>query len=130
MRSRYTAYATGNIEHLGASLQAEDREQFDEQSAREWAQSAQWNALEIISCERGGPDDTDGIIEFKALYTVNDNEQVHHERARFAREDGRWVFVEGRVIGHDPYRREEPKIGRNDPCNCGSGKKHKKCCGK
>jgi len=27
------------------------------------------------------------------------------------------------------YRREEPKIGRNDPCPCGSGKKFKKCCG-
>jgi hypothetical protein len=25
-------------------------------------------------------------------------------------------------------RREEPKVGRNDPCPCGSGKKHKKCC--
>ncbi|WP_396334004.1 SEC-C metal-binding domain-containing protein [Burkholderia anthina] len=23
----------------------------------------------------------------------------------------------------------EPKVGRNDPCPCGSGKKHKKCCG-
>jgi hypothetical protein len=29
-----------------------------------------------------------------------------------------------------PYTREEPKIGRNDPCPCGSGKKYKKCCGK
>ena len=28
------------------------------------------------------------------------------------------------------YRREEPKIGRNDPCPCGSGKKYKNCCGK
>jgi preprotein translocase subunit SecA len=27
-------------------------------------------------------------------------------------------------------KREEPKIGRNDPCTCGSGKKYKKCCGK
>lgn len=26
-------------------------------------------------------------------------------------------------------RREEPKIGRNDPCPCGSGKKYKHCCG-
>jgi uncharacterized protein YecA (UPF0149 family) len=26
-------------------------------------------------------------------------------------------------------RRETPKIGRNDPCPCGSGKKYKKCCG-
>lgn len=30
----------------------------------------------------------------------------------------------------DPYVREEPKVGRNDPCICGSGKKYKKCCGK
>ncbi|HCS75709.1 MAG TPA: hypothetical protein DIW17_17780 [Clostridiales bacterium] len=28
-----------------------------------------------------------------------------------------------------PYVRETPKIGRNDPCPCGSGKKYKKCCG-
>lgn len=27
------------------------------------------------------------------------------------------------------YQREHPKIGRNDPCPCGSGKKFKKCCG-
>lgn len=29
---------------------------------------------------------------------------------------------------HEPYQREIPKIGRNDPCHCGSGKKYKKCC--
>ena len=29
-----------------------------------------------------------------------------------------------------PYRRNVPKIGRNDPCPCGSGKKYKRCCGK
>jgi hypothetical protein len=28
----------------------------------------------------------------------------------------------------EPYVRDEPKIGRNDPCPCGSGKKYKKCC--
>ncbi|MBS0194949.1 MAG: UPF0149 family protein [Proteobacteria bacterium] len=28
-----------------------------------------------------------------------------------------------------PIRRETPKVGRNDPCPCGSGKKFKKCCG-
>ena len=39
--------------------------------------------------------------------------------------------------GHDhehshaprPYVREQPKVGRNEPCVCGSGKKSKKCCG-
>ncbi|MBL7071472.1 MAG: preprotein translocase subunit SecA [Candidatus Omnitrophica bacterium] len=29
-----------------------------------------------------------------------------------------------------PFKREDPKVGRNDPCPCGSGKKYKKCCGK
>lgn len=28
-----------------------------------------------------------------------------------------------------PVRREGPKVGRNDPCPCGSGKKYKQCCG-
>ncbi len=30
----------------------------------------------------------------------------------------------------EPYVREQPKIGRNEPCPCDSGKKYKKCCGK
>jgi len=30
----------------------------------------------------------------------------------------------------ETYRREEPRVGRNDPCPCGSGKKYKKCCGR
>jgi hypothetical protein len=29
----------------------------------------------------------------------------------------------------ETFRREEPRVGRNDPCPCGSGKKYKKCCG-
>ena len=29
-----------------------------------------------------------------------------------------------------PVRRESAKIGRNDPCPCGSGKKYKMCCGR
>jgi len=27
-----------------------------------------------------------------------------------------------------PYVRKMPRIGRNEPCHCGSGKKYKKCC--
>ena len=35
----------------------------------------------------------------------------------------------GKTGGPAPITRAEPKIGRNDPCPCGSGKKYKKCCG-
>ena len=31
--------------------------------------------------------------------------------------------------GARPVRRSEPRVGRNDPCPCGSGRKYKKCCG-
>ena len=31
---------------------------------------------------------------------------------------------------HTPIVNTEPKVGRNDPCPCGSGKKYKNCCGK
>lgn len=43
-----------------------------------------------------------------------------------------WDMMEGKMPKADveTYRREQPKIGRNDPCPCGSGKKYKKCCGK
>jgi preprotein translocase subunit SecA len=31
-------------------------------------------------------------------------------------------------IKKDPVKRSDKKVGRNDPCPCGSGKKYKKCC--
>lgn len=39
------------------------------------------------------------------------------------------VLRGGETVKVDTVRREEPKVGRNDPCPCGSGKKYKKCCG-
>jgi preprotein translocase subunit SecA len=43
---------------------------------------------------------------------------------RAASGDGRPAQEEGK-----PVRRDQPKVGRNDPCPCGSGKKYKKCHG-
>ena len=42
------------------------------------------------------------------------------------------VLEGGRLLPQkvETFRREAPKVGRNDPCPCGSGKKYKKCCGK
>jgi len=35
-----------------------------------------------------------------------------------------------RLLNPKIMRRNKPKVGRNDPCPCGSGKKYKKCCGR
>jgi uncharacterized protein len=44
-----------------------------------------------------------------------------------------WEMRDGANEEYDlpaaPYRREMPKVGRNEPCSCGSGKKYKRCCG-
>ncbi len=40
------------------------------------------------------------------------------------------VFSHGDGSAAQPKERQQKKVGRNDPCPCGSGKKYKKCCGK
>ena len=44
--------------------------------------------------------------------------------------DPGWIWDEDFLVSQQPYVRQNSKIGRNDPCPCGSGKKYKKCCGK
>ncbi len=39
------------------------------------------------------------------------------------------VLQGGETVKVETFRREQPKVGRNDPCPCGSGKKYKKGCG-
>jgi preprotein translocase subunit SecA len=40
--------------------------------------------------------------------------------------------IDGTQVDHkpEPVRNRAPRVGRNDPCPCGSGKKYKQCCGK
>ncbi|MEZ4387846.1 MAG: YchJ family protein [Candidatus Krumholzibacteriia bacterium] len=129
MRARYTAYTQAAVDFLLGSLHPDHREDHDEDGVREWAENSTWHGLEIIRTESGGEDDDLGLVEFACEYTYDDAQRRHHELASFARHDGAWYFVEGSPVKTQPYVREEPKIGRNDPCPCGSGKKFKKCCG-
>ena len=129
MRARYTAYAVGEIDFLRTSSTAAVQEEFDEKSSKAWSAAAEWHGLEIISTEKGGADDDEGVVEFRALYTANGEFCNHHEVAKFVKEADGWKFDDGELVGETPITREEPKVGRNDPCPCGSGKKYKKCCG-
>ena len=51
-------------------------------------------------------------------------------RARGGRPSGGMARADGAEPKGETVRREKPKVGRNDPCPCGSGKKYKKCHGK
>ena len=83
----------------------------------------------MVRVEAGGKEDDRGVVEFIARYKQKGVEHRHHERSRFARgEDGRWMYLDGDTVKPPPVLRGE-KVGRNQPCPCGSGKKYKKCCG-
>lgn len=129
MRARYSAHAANAFDFLETSIHSAKRESVDEKKMREWSQSVTWEGMEVHSTEGGGENDETGLVSFTARYSVNGVEQELREDAQFARENGEWRYVDGAVHGHTPYRREMPKVGRNDPCPCGSGKKFKKCCG-
>lgn len=125
MRARYSAYVRGDMAFLRASLTAEGQAEFDEEAARQWSSRSNWKGLRVLGAEEKGDE---GVVRFKAYYELDGKAREHHEVARFKREGGRWLFVDGHAGHQAPVEREEPKVGRNDPCPCGSGKKHKKCC--
>jgi preprotein translocase subunit SecA len=57
--------------------------------------------------------------------------QPHHEPPPEARPQAApMAYSHGGEGGAPPKQRQKKKVGRNDPCPCGSGKKFKKCCGK
>jgi SEC-C motif-containing protein len=128
MRARYTAYTLAEIDYLYQTSGPRVRREFDAESSRKWAQSAEWKGFSIRRAEGGGEQDTSGVIEFVAQYQIDKSDFEHHEIAQFGRVDGEWRFVDGQMVNPPPVRRDTPKIGRNDPCTCGSGKKFKKCC--
>ena len=130
MRARYSAYATKDIDFLHDSSCGPALKEFNRDDVQKWAETAEWLGLEIHRVEAGGEGDERGEVEFTARYKVKETEYRHHENAQFRRVDGAWRFSDGKIVGPEPKRREEPKVGRNDPCPCGSGKKYKKCCGK
>ena len=51
----------------------------------------------------------------------------HEEAAKLRGEQAALIRLRAEVAG-GTVRRNAPRVGRNDPCPCGSGKKHKKCC--
>jgi SEC-C motif-containing protein len=129
MRSRYSAYQQGIVSYLGESLHPDYRSDWDEAATQRWADSADWLGLEILAIEDGGEDDERGTVEFIANYRENGMVKRYHEVGEFVRHDDRWYYVQGYMPTPVTHRNEAPKVGRNDPCPCGSGKKYKKCCG-
>jgi len=153
MRSRYSAYVEHAVDYIINTCVHKGKEDIDRKSTQEWSEKSKWLGLKILSVEKGGPADTEGTVEFEATYEQGGLKDVHHETAKFKKEkikkdtsgyestaceganienentENVWLYDEGTVIPKTVVS-TTPKVGRNEPCPCGSGKKYKFCCGR
>jgi len=128
MRARYSAHVKTEIDFIVDTTHPEKRSTIDRKQVTAWSKKSEWLGLKIVASEAGGENDQEGTVEFVARYREKERPVEHHEIAEFVREEGEWYFKDGQPPKQVQSIRQGPKIGRNDPCPCGSGKKYKKCC--
>lgn len=93
MRSRYSAFVVGDAEYLKRSWHPGYRPTqltIDPQQ--------RWLGLKIKDTLAGGPDDQSGEVEFVARYKIAGRGHRRHERSRFGRHNGQWVYLDGLAI--------------------------------
>ena len=129
MRARFTAYSQVNMDFIAKTHDPATIKKTNMEENKAWAEKTEWLGLEIVSTEKGGPNDEWGKVEFKADYQTKSEKGSHHEISEFNKKKDQWYFTKGQTPESFQIVNDGPKVGRNDPCTCGSGKKYKKCCG-
>lgn len=130
MRSRYSAFCKQDAAYLVESLHSSQRSANLQAELEASFANTQWQSLRIVSSKQQG---SEGWVEFVAFYLAKSAQQSTssseqalttpeqlHEHSRFVIEDERWRYIDGKHLA-------AIKLGRNDDCWCGSGKKLKKC---
>ncbi|WP_167051642.1 YchJ family metal-binding protein [Salinibacterium sp. ZJ77] len=93
MRSRFSAFARGDAAYLLRSWHPSTRPADLDLDA-----DVEWRRLQIVDTVDGGADDAEGVVEFRASFRGPDGAGLMHERSRFARVDGLWVYVDGEQL--------------------------------
>jgi SEC-C motif-containing protein len=91
MRSRYSAYVLGNLDHLFRTWHPRTRPA-DLAPDRLLV----WTRLEVLGVEERDGDE--GQVTFRAHWTWSGQSGVLHERSRFVRRAGRWVYLDGDTL--------------------------------
>lgn len=91
MRSRFTAFAVMDADYLLRTWHPDTRP-----AALDLDPDQQWTQLDILGTTGGGLLDRDGTVEFRAHYRYGGERDNLHELSRFARVDGRWMYLDGR----------------------------------
>lgn len=70
------------------------------------------------------------ILFLKYLITFRMQDALDMDKELSKKEEALLKRQLANFLRREPYVRPHPKIGRNAPCPCGSGKKYKQCCGR
>lgn len=89
MRSRYSAFALGLDDYLWRTWHPRTRPE------RVSIDGTEWVGLQVLEVVDGSERDRDGIVEFTADYRHGHGGGRMHERSRFQRRGGRWMYVDG-----------------------------------
>lgn len=82
--------------------------------------------IDVTDLMEQGRSSSKAIEEYRAQWMETPREAFNGKTPYEYMEENPDLKLGGKL---GTYRREAPKVGRNDPCPCGSGKKYKKCCG-
>ena len=126
MRSRFTAHVADDWPYLHRTYGPTASKPYV--AEKEEVTPPAWSRLVIHAHELGASPHI-ATVDFTAYFVDQNGEHAMPERSEFVRREGRWLFTRSLREGPAPVR-AAPKVGRNDPCPCGSGKKYKHCCGK
>lgn len=124
MRARFTAHVAHDFKFLHETHRPTAGQPY---VAEEGEPAVTWTRLEVHKAE-ATPNPDKAYVEFSAYGTEGGQEKVLQEKAEFLRVNGVWLYNREARLGPAPYVSATPKVGRNDPCPCGSGKKYKQCC--
>ncbi len=94
MRSRYTAFVLGMGNYLIDSQHSMTRSHLNKKELEEWAGSLRWLRLEILDTAKGTIKDHEGEVEFKAYFKHKGKQEVLHERSKFLKEYGNWLYFD------------------------------------
>lgn len=144
MRSRFSAYVLRLVPYIARTYHPSKQSDFATAEIRAFAEAATFLALQVIATAGAeglqhlpsdcaavpDPAAADaaamatqlGYVHFHVRFLLGDKLHLLEEGSRFLQVQQIWSYLDGVLVPHAVV-----KIGRNDSCPCGSGKKFKAC---
>jgi SEC-C motif-containing protein len=96
MRSRYTAFFFRLVDYLVSTTHPDKREKNLARELDKTIWEPSWRQLKIVTKSKGSKEDKTGKVEFIATYSLNKETHQLHEKSRFRRYKGKWMYLDGK----------------------------------